>query len=411
MSTGNIVDDHRYNVVTDSGPGVAGDFYSRVWNGSDDPVKHKAWNPYVTSLTKFVYPVITYELANKPGQVFTGTYLNTFGGVFDAFPGYFDYNDNLTLLNRLEKEVKGHSFNVGVFLAEAPEAASMFVDRCKRIASALRYLSIGRVGKAWRALTDNTARGGVIPQHTLRRTLEIRDSRSQAGFSERMSAMWLELQYGWKPLLSDLEEAAISVYAVTNRPMVCHVKASLKKWGVDTYGSLNIGARRNWVVRKWDLEYLEDFSPQEQLGLTDLSSVLWEKLPWSFVADWFIPVGDYLQARHFCNAIKVSRVLQTDYLIRSFKVSPDDSWIPHGSTMIRVLSGVYAQTQLTVSRSILSSLPLSPPEFKSMEDALSLKHLKNAAALLITTVASIKNSDGRSLGRKILRLGSRPGNF
>ncbi len=38
----------------------------------------------------------------------------------------------------------------------------------------------------------------------------------------------------------------------------------------------------------------EALATQRSLGLTDPYSVAWDLLPFSFIADWFIPIGTYL---------------------------------------------------------------------------------------------------------------------
>jgi hypothetical protein len=41
-------------------------------------------------------------------------------------------------------------------------------------------------------------------------------------------------------------------------------------------------------------ELYEEMSFERNLGLTDPLSVAWELIPYSFVVDWFVPIGTYL---------------------------------------------------------------------------------------------------------------------
>lgn len=43
-------------------------------------------------------------------------------------------------------------------------------------------------------------------------------------------------------------------------------------------------------------EWSSSLSTLQQLGVTNPLLLAWELVPYSFIADWFIPVGDYLQS-------------------------------------------------------------------------------------------------------------------
>lgn len=57
------------------------------------------------------------------------------------------------------------------------------------------------------------------------------------------------------------------------------------------------------------------------LGFTNPAAVLWEATPFSFVVDWFLPIGDYLKTldgstlnglllcKDFCTTVKVKRMM------------------------------------------------------------------------------------------------------
>jgi hypothetical protein len=77
-------------------------------------------------------------------------------------------------------------------------------------------------------------------------------------------------------------------------------------WGSDSY-PLKCGYGRAYLF-----EMREELGFSRQLGLLDPLSVVWENIPYSFVVDWFIPIGDYLSMLNqipFLNG----RWLITDY--------------------------------------------------------------------------------------------------
>jgi hypothetical protein len=67
------------------------------------------------------------------------------------------------------------------------------------------------------------------------------------------------------------------------------------KYGVETF---RFEVSRKTNVRAYSLYYVaaSGFQSVRDYGLTDLSQAAWELMPYSFVADWFIPVGKWLEA-------------------------------------------------------------------------------------------------------------------
>jgi hypothetical protein len=70
------------------------------------------------------------------------------------------------------------------------------------------------------------------------------------------------------------------------------------------------------VGRSYLVEMREEIEWSAQLGLTHPGSVLWERLPWSFVVDWFIPIGTYLSNLGVIPRLK-GRWLRSSYLRKS----------------------------------------------------------------------------------------------
>jgi len=117
-------------------------------------------------------------------------------------------------------------------------------------------------------------------------------------------------------------------------------------------------------------------------GLTDPASVLWELTPYSFVADWFIPIGNYLAARSLASALtgtfvttKTRRVFcayeglaNTDNgIVRTVYTTP-----PKGNCAL-----------INVTRTVSTSLNVPVPSFKTLDKVASWKHCANAVALLV----------------------------
>jgi hypothetical protein len=48
------------------------------------------------------------------------------------------------------------------------------------------------------------------------------------------------------------------------------------------------------VSKSYLFEMYEEMSAARQMGLANPTTIIWERIPWSFVVDWFIPIGTYL---------------------------------------------------------------------------------------------------------------------
>lgn len=126
---------------------------------------------------------------------------------------------------------------------------------------------------------------------------------------------WLEYRFGWTPLVHDIIDTLKAIYAadlrdeLTQREIIRTgdtQKATLVTTSsLDAYygGKRHIGTRRyeqsyevrcyahyRWKAPEGVLRRLNDF------GLFDVPKALWELVPFSFLADRIIPVGDWLAA-------------------------------------------------------------------------------------------------------------------
>lgn len=124
---------------------------------------------------------------------------------------------------------------------------------------------------------------------------------------KRVGSLWLEYHFGWSPLLSDINGAVDVLqdqqYAFRN---VFSASATVER---------NDRIVQDWYYQsKWwrDSETWEGTfgcryqctmvisSPNSlkanQLGLVNPASVAWELIPFSFLVDWFLPVGKFLES-------------------------------------------------------------------------------------------------------------------
>jgi hypothetical protein len=176
----------------------------------------------------------------------------------------------------LTEKANGHNFNLAVNLAQMGQTVDLLSSTLIKLSRSIRALKHGDFATAARQL-------GTSP-------------RTRSLKTEDLTGRWLELQYGWGPLISDSYEAVKAFHAISQGPRKTLIRTSISKGSeriVNTSGiQTAYGSER--LTRYLQYEMYEEMSFGRQLGLTDPASVVWELLPYSFVVDWFVPVGTYL---------------------------------------------------------------------------------------------------------------------
>lgn len=277
---------------------------------------------------------------------------------------------------KIAHKVKNDKIDLGVTIAESSQAFRMFGSTTRRIADAYRALRHGDI----RGLRRNIY---VKPPHAAsllhRGPLDVR---------KHAPSLWLELQYGWKPLLSDMYGACEAVHARLAEGALYRASTSaveqLDRWnkGVVCPGIVLADVRRNQTNRaKYQLQYWVDNSTGNtlsSLGLTNPLSVAWELVPYSFVVDWFIPVGDYLSTLDAYLGVTFHKGFEV--IIKEFvgyAAYRGANGLPDWTNTAR---GVDVYRHVTYNRNVLTAFPRAGlPKLKNPFSAL---HAANAISLM-----------------------------
>jgi len=211
--------------------------------------------------------------------------LNGAGEISPVFPtGQFNANwtarEELALLSKLLRKVKGHDIDLGVSLAETDKLAGTVAGTLKTLAYGAIDLSRGRFAQFARRF------GAGPPRYDRVEKLRISD----------IPARFLEMRYAWEPTIKDCFEAAKAFEEISNGPRTSRTRAGRRKqssFSFSTNYCPNLKAVLE-VRRSYLFEMYEEMGFARQLGLANPATILWERLPWSFVIDWFIPIGTYL---------------------------------------------------------------------------------------------------------------------
>lgn len=332
--------------------------YSRVWNGTDRTPAEKAageYPPHPYTTTRTLENLTLTQWRTGGGRWYTQS--SSWAGKPAVPADPFTANENNALINKLYAKVKGSEFNLAVSSAQLNLTVKMIGDTALKIARAYTQARRGKFRDASVTLTGRPT-----------------------GPSNKVASNWLELQYGWKPLLKDVHDGAewIASKVRNQPPKTVRVRKNLVKIA-------NEPAHKLWrfgsVERKRRVQIIaildQKLTFSQDSGLSDPFSVAWELVPYSFVIDWFLPVGDFLQAAAAARQLK-GTFLRTE--IDEFSVRG-----LYSGTVYTVLDGdAHRYKSFSMTRTLSSDLRPTLPVFKPLAKALSLHHTLNALALLRT---------------------------
>lgn len=280
--------------------------------------------------------------------------------------------------------MKSNQFNTPVFMAEAHKTVQMVTNRATQLAHIAMSLRRGNLVRAFKLLH---------PDYDLSESKRRRISRRYnqtfgLDASKAASNAWLELQYGWTPFMLETRSAVNTLMDVVEDPRnrVIRVTGSARRDSSSTRdGIVMVSPRINGVItteHKTSARVVWKAVPSSadlpgRFGLTNPLEVAWELVPLSFVADWFVPIGDYLSAldapmrfQHKGGVIGVRRESKGSV---SYDSSPEMTFV----------SGKASITRIKVSVNPLTGTPI--PSFPSLfvkPGMLSIPRMASAIALL-----------------------------
>lgn len=346
-------------------------------------------HPYTMSSNRLFHAHTVYKVGVETGQAASVSH----GASASWSPPVWTANDEIKLIGKLSDKIAGSDFNMGVFLGEGREALSMIASSATRIYTALRSLKRGDIPNMYRALTGS-ARGRRYERfrkdgylhyddfelRELRRNQKIAFLDKQQSYDRDLSALWLEAQYGWLPLLKDIDGAAAYVAERLERSpeRVVRVRSRIQKdYSPQSQAPTSIRLLNGRsIVSKQIIARIKSENPVSLSGVLDVSSVAWELMPWSFVIDWALPIGSYLKARNFAGKVNAT------YVVSTFT---QNSWkgckFIDSKVMISGFDKAW-QSNATLVRTVGSSLPVPMPVFKPLSQVASWVRAGNALALL-----------------------------
>lgn len=265
--------------------------------------------------------------------------------------------------SRLYAKVKNQSVNLLQFLAERAQTAALLADAFRRLVKAANAMKRGRFSTAFRALFP--------------------DSQG------KLANDWLLVQYGIKPLLSDIDGMAkeLAVGESKTLDVTVTTKVDIPRTTVFVsaghYDGINYDSKVHvfgniTVKRKVRLRANSIGRDFTRLGFGNLNAIAWELFPFSFVADWFIPIGNFINNEDAFAGFDVVFSTETIFVKEYVHLERNYGGASSGWSTDNVNTGFIVEKVKCIREVASSPPPLPYPSFKN---PLSAGHVANALAL------------------------------
>lgn len=282
---------------------------------------------------------------------------------------------------RVIQDIQRVKANVVQDIVEYKQVESMFFSNARRFAAAYRAIRHGDI----RGLTKR------IPVRKAHAASLLR--RGPHDIRRHAPEVWLEIQYGWLPFLGTTYTALTEFYARVEDGYAIRARGSSTRprsfsGTIGTQGTIGWTTYSEGTTERSRAKYIVDYwvddtrlANLDDWGITNPILLAWELVPYSFVCDWFLPVGSWLEQVGYQLGLTFKQGMRTVMMDRithrNYKPTPPDPRFRDTA------SGQDTYRTFRWRREIISEFPVpAKPQFDP--DGLRGKRILNALALLST---------------------------
>jgi hypothetical protein len=279
---------------------------------------------------------------------------------------------NAALVGALDK-LKSQDVHLGNFFAEAHKTIDMIGGTATKIAKQVTSFK-ARYPRDWAAVKA-IQRGGLAKNLWC-----------------TIPNGWLQLQYGWSPLLQDIVGSMMHLYR-RSRFDIPYVRVHKRKKDTVETTTRIAGYSGGWLDITWQHDQQVDvylayevtsplLAELSSLGLINPLEIVWEITKYSFVVDWFLPVGSWLSALTADVGMSFKTGGHSDKTRMTFKKSvlTNPTGVPPYFTFDLSGEQGFAGSRIYFQRTCYAGSPVPGLYVKS---PLSLAHAANGIALLM----------------------------
>lgn len=364
-------------------------FEDKVGSNTPGWPNNKQTNSYLRSKFTWEQNPLSVDGTVANGDTWFGDWGNTFSG------GYYPWSDDLwgrddqveDLKNYLISSLIGKIQKTHVQLGEVAhtrqQTSDLIGNAASRLGNAIIQIKGGNPAGAVRSIFGSSGRGGG--GGGIRRTA--------GGVQDQ----WLALRYGWLPLISDCYNSVSIVHKAWND------NGDLMR--VSAYGTRDPDRKvkvARFVAHGPELEWRctsralsgraaivygtanAQLASLESLGIINPLSLAWELLPYSFVFDWFLPIGNFLQSLDYSAGLSFKHGWMSMKQTQSVTLRIKQSHVVSGDITGTWSGGSGGGSAMVFERNVLGSFPTPP--LPKPDLGFSPIHMANGLALLASAI-------------------------
>lgn len=202
---------------------------------------------------------------------------------------------------KLSSKILAASAELGITFTQRQQTIDMITTRGRQLLRFFSDLKAGRVKRARRtAIAFDWLKPGPKPRKRKKKTPP---PASMDGLNRDSANLLLETQFGWIPTIESVYNACqvLSNPINTNRilcrgPIVKIDNSYYKAGALGSYQSsetigrvVTFGGATAWIENP-------DLYLANRMGLINPAAVFWDAVPFSFIVNWFVSIGQFLNS-------------------------------------------------------------------------------------------------------------------
>lgn len=285
--------------------------------------------------------------------------------------------------NRLRSVVGGMSVNLAQALGERKQTANLLASSAKRLFEAGYAIRKGNLQAASELLGLASTmkvynRFGRPVKHVRGREIDIGN-------------VWLEYKYGWKPLMQDIYGSMDLLTRKLSASDGLSVEASGRAYDRQQSPPGNVPKWSRLVDTSAKMSFVAHMEDEAAIiasasGISNPLLLAWELIPYSFVFDWLMPVGNYLEGLTAYDGFRLSNGCLTQKTSSTY-VADYSSYgtiglYGAGGHLTNSQRGLRQQRTFRFDRTSISRPPLEAPVFRSPIGGDARDRFATAASLV-----------------------------
>jgi hypothetical protein len=208
----------------------------------------------------------------------------------------------------LVNHIVNTDFRPNLAIAEGPETLKYIWSKFKPIVTSVKALKKGDIRRAARALGMRSNWSKVLGKSYKNIKRAIKDNDTSG-----LEKFWLEYRYALTPLVLDVSSGMNLLFEQQGKPRSLRIAKSASNNRSVEVGSSDWPDALLRESTKYTVTLKEDFDYRE-LDFNAIAPAVWELIPYSFMVDWALNIGDYLRSRRFFHFSQMTEGCRTRIL-------------------------------------------------------------------------------------------------